>query len=253
MTDKTIQQHTPEPWNTKFTGVGKASIVANGISIFSSISPYADYNKHNAARIVACVNAMAGKSDPAEYVSRAEDLATRYNLLQLQYANVTDQRDELLDTVKRIREQAKQDKQHINGLTAQVQELTKERDELQAAIGDQPLHIVKLATAHREAVMTWETTLGRLTNGNFDQPAGLELLITTWRNENGTIRKAINADPNEATSDEVERLVSKLDKTTKECDELLAAAESIENGDNSIPTPIWEALQTAIAKAKGTE
>ena len=135
MTDQTTQQHTPEPW---VTGEGYEQAdpgiyihAANGLIVLSDDVPL---TKEVAARIVACVNAMAGKSDPSEYVSRAEDLATNYNELQVQYANVTDQRDELHETVKRLREQAKQDEQHINGLAAQVQELTKERDELLNAL-----------------------------------------------------------------------------------------------------------------------
>ncbi len=65
-----MTEHTPEPWETKKSHRPATNIyssqnycIAEGIQI------------SNADRIVACVNALAGISDPDSFVEAADEIA----------------------------------------------------------------------------------------------------------------------------------------------------------------------------------
>ena len=92
------QNHTPEPWRTdKECGFPQDIHDANGLLFLRCGSDFENqiYGEANARRIVACVNACAG--------IRTEALEHRVHLLKAedaQLAEITKQRDELLAAIE---------------------------------------------------------------------------------------------------------------------------------------------------------
>lgn len=84
MSTTTQTKHTAEPWHT---GCGAHAMVDGESRLIAATVPRLTVDPRcesvaeaNAARIVACVNALAGIEDPATDLQRAKDTANRlYN------------------------------------------------------------------------------------------------------------------------------------------------------------------------------
>lgn len=84
----------------------------------------------------------------------------------------------------------------------------------QEASKGQSSEILKLATAHREACMEWETKMKGATGFDSIDAVVEEILelkakLESYRYEHNLIREYIGADDNESTFDEVQRLMQK--------------------------------------------
>jgi len=68
--------HTPEPWGFGFLEEGcVCEKNGGGLVIHRSLDPEEgrrQFGRADLARIIACVNALAGIADPAEFVKRAK-------------------------------------------------------------------------------------------------------------------------------------------------------------------------------------
>jgi hypothetical protein len=75
--EKETPKHTPEPWELNKTTDGLSITSKNGVIVHCYSVSISDYNhdipKANAARIVECVNAMAGIDDPKKWVEEMKD------------------------------------------------------------------------------------------------------------------------------------------------------------------------------------
>lgn len=65
--------HTPEPWHTNGSEIIDNSNKGLG-ETYQTLSKGTDETNANAARIVACVNALAGIEDPAATLAEVRDL-----------------------------------------------------------------------------------------------------------------------------------------------------------------------------------
>lgn len=100
---KNETQHTPEPWvfiqeEMKIKGTGDIE----GRTVIANVSASMDYSRgkttqcSNAARIVACVNALEGIKDPADFMGRMK----AENVGWLDAYELKQQRDELLEALR---------------------------------------------------------------------------------------------------------------------------------------------------------
>lgn len=109
------QQHTPEPWkidNKLGTRIYSTKEDANHEQLIAILSPLecspgkATCNA-NTARIVACVNAMAGIEDPETWMKTTKEVMEGNLKLQASWSNVIEQlrqdREELLSALKNER------------------------------------------------------------------------------------------------------------------------------------------------------
>lgn len=90
---KHAQEWTAEPWEYYAGGgitAGNRVVAIMGLPD----EPTSDTNTANAARIVACVNALAGVEDPAAYIASLLDALSIKQ--DMPYARLEAQRDELL-------------------------------------------------------------------------------------------------------------------------------------------------------------
>lgn len=110
---------------------------------------------------------------------------------------------------------------------------------------------IQLSTLHREQCIKWERMMMELVGedglDSVRQAIDLEVaIIAQLRKDDKEIREIIDADPNEATTDDVRRLFSKL---KLQRDRLVEAAKNLENDDGSTPASLWHQLQEAITFA----
>jgi len=74
---KETTKHTPEPWELNKTTDGLSITSKNGVIVNCYSVSISDYNhdipKANAARIIECVNALAGIDDPKKWVEEMKD------------------------------------------------------------------------------------------------------------------------------------------------------------------------------------
>lgn len=87
-------KHTPEPWT-----IENETQVCNDFYELANVNEIAD-----AARIVTCVNALAGIDDPERWVEMTKEKILELNMAQVQLSTVTKERDELLAEVRRLTE-----------------------------------------------------------------------------------------------------------------------------------------------------
>jgi len=96
-----MSKHTPEPWYAiDFSGfhhIQDGPFYEDRDLLNEDISPNA---RANALRIVECVNALAGKPSPAEYVLRATELAAKYNEQLIEITDLKALCDELLASLE---------------------------------------------------------------------------------------------------------------------------------------------------------
>lgn len=101
--------HTPEPWRfnqeeMKIKGTGDFW----GRDVIANFSPKMDYSRGmgtqfaNAARIVACVNAMKGIDDPEQWVAMAKTHMDASEYQAAQNRRLKEERDELLAALKEL-------------------------------------------------------------------------------------------------------------------------------------------------------
>lgn len=105
------QKHTLEPWEVEGQFYDAHRIVdTNGVPIcqlwYKDESPMPN-QESNAARIVACVNAMAGIDDPETWMKTTKEVLEGNLKLQANWSNVIEQlrqdSDELLSALKNER------------------------------------------------------------------------------------------------------------------------------------------------------
>lgn len=101
-------KHTPEPWNWT-TGDNEVYVRQGGLILAKMRKDYTP--KENAARIVACVNALAGKPHPETWVSEAQSILKQigeFNHCDMKLGKskieelirFSNERDELLSALK---------------------------------------------------------------------------------------------------------------------------------------------------------
>ena len=112
--------HTPEPWSIngyeqwdKFGPIKRASIVAQWDNGFSETLLIATVNttkqiEANAARIVACVNACAGMTDPAAQIKALRDALEDAEFLLRKCGNNWKEAGSMADSMKRSANDARE-------------------------------------------------------------------------------------------------------------------------------------------------
>ena len=101
------QKHTPEPWEVEGQFYDAHRIVdTNGVPIcqlwYKDESPMPN-QESNAARIVACVNAMAGIEHPQQFVDNAIIIAGQSMDALGQIGQLRQEHEELLSAIKNER------------------------------------------------------------------------------------------------------------------------------------------------------
>lgn len=98
------QKHTPEPWEV----INSRNITASDYKFVATTGRALNHetptDKANAARIVACVNAMAGIEDPETWMKTTKEVMEGNLKLQANWSNVIEQlrqdREELLSALR---------------------------------------------------------------------------------------------------------------------------------------------------------
>lgn len=106
-------KHINEPWNFSTTDIG-TFIIHEGLILAKVRELEGIDHKANAARIVDCVNAMAGKDDPDHFVKMAEAYIQQDKDIRL--AINADSNESTLDEVIRVSAQNSRLKEALKSL-----------------------------------------------------------------------------------------------------------------------------------------
>lgn len=123
----TKSQHTTEPWEVPQEK--PTSVVAKGSEILSNLKP------EDAQRIVDCVNALAGVSDPQSFVlEKIGDIAEFWRSMSSKSSNLRLTIDEKNRTIKLQDEQIEATKRSYNAQKEANKMLLKEIDKLKSQL-----------------------------------------------------------------------------------------------------------------------